>query len=239
MIIQACLNGARPKEHHPALPLTLEAMVSDAVACLAAGAHEFHIHPRDPRGREALTETDALVRALRKACPGSLVGVSTGGWIEDDVERTRQCIANWSCLPDYASVNLSEEDAPAICARLAEKGVGIEAGLATVDDARRFVTLPECHRVFRVLFEIEDQDLVSAERTLVEIQEILDGAGVTRSILLHGFDATVWHFVRKARDMRWSTRVGLEDGRTRVDGSQVGSNADMVLDAVRLFRNLH
>lgn len=236
MIIQACLNGARDKDHHAALPLTLEAMVSDAVACLDAGANEFHIHPRDPHGREALAETDALVQAVRKACPGSLIGVSTGAWIEDDVARTRNSISEWSCLPDYASVNLSEEDAPAICALLEMKGVGIEAGLATVDDARRFVTLAERHRVFRVLFEIEDQNLDRAERTLMGIQEVLDSAGVERSILLHGFDETVWHFIRRAREYRWSTRVGLEDGRTMLDGSPTKSNADMVLGAVQLFR---
>lgn len=78
MIIQACINGARSFNHHPALPLTLEAMISDARTCLAAGANEFHIHPRDPEGRESLRETDSLIRAIRRACPGSLVGVSTG-----------------------------------------------------------------------------------------------------------------------------------------------------------------
>lgn len=236
MIVQACLNGARRQDHHPALPLTLDAMLHDAVACVAAGANELHIHPRDAAGREALAETDTLIPALRKACPGSLVGVSTGAWIENDVALTRQRIAGWSCLPDYASVNLSEPDAPAVFSLLERIGVGIEAGLATVEDAKRFVTLPQRDRVFRLLYEIEEQDLERAEETLAGIVDVLTGAGIQRAVLLHGFDATVWHFVRKARDRRWSTRVGLEDGRYLADGSLARSNAQMVAEAVALFR---
>ncbi|RUX42332.1 3-keto-5-aminohexanoate cleavage protein, partial [Mesorhizobium sp. M7A.F.Ca.US.001.01.1.1] len=43
MIVQACINGARPRDFHPKLPLTAEAMASDAAACVAAGAAELHI----------------------------------------------------------------------------------------------------------------------------------------------------------------------------------------------------
>lgn len=235
MIIQACLNGARPAEHHPALPLTTEAMARDAVACVSVGATELHIHPRGPDGAESLAHVDDLVRAIRRACPGTLVGVSTGAWIENDVMLTRERIAAWSSLPDYASVNVSEDDAPAIFSLLETKGVGIEAGLATVDDAKRFVTLPERDRVFRVLFEIEEQDLDLAEATLDGILAVLEAADTQRSILLHGFDTTIWHFVQKARDMRWSTRVGLEDGCVLPDGSIASSNACLVAEAAALF----
>ena len=76
--------------------------------CVAAGAAELHIHPRGPDGRESLSAVDATVLAVRRACPGTLIGVSTGAWIENDAERTRKCISMWKELPDYASVNLSE-----------------------------------------------------------------------------------------------------------------------------------
>ena len=48
--------------------------------------------------------------------------------------------------------------------------------------------------------------------------------------LLHG---AVW----RAHRERWSTRVGLEDGCLRLDGERAAGNADMVSDAVRLFRS--
>ncbi|MEP0962179.1 MAG: 3-keto-5-aminohexanoate cleavage protein [Roseobacter sp.] len=236
MIIQACLNGARPAGYHPALPLTKEAMVTDALACVAAGAGELHIHPRGANGKESLAVVNELVGDIRSACPGTLVGVSTGAWIENDVKSTREHINAWSIIPDYASVNLSEVDAPAIFSLLETKGVGIEVGLATVKDAKRFVTLPQRNKVFRVLLEIEEQDLNQAEMTMEGIQAVLAKAGVQRPILLHGFDATVWHFVRKAREKRWSTRIGLEDGCMLEDQSIAQSNAVLVGEAVAIYQ---
>lgn len=237
MIIQACINGARSIGYHPALPLTIEAMVAAAVECVEAGAGELHIHPRNPDGKESLAHVDELVRGIRIACPGTLLGVSTGEWIENDHSLTREKIGKWSFLPDYASVNLSEADAPAIFALLEEKGVGIEAGLATVEDAKRFVTLPQRHSVSRVLFEIEEQDLGDAQKSLIGIEAVLEEAGVRRPVLLHGFDATVWHFAREARNRRWSTRVGLEDGCTLENQSIAESNAHLVSEAIAIFRN--
>ncbi len=78
MIIQACINGARPAGYHPNLPLMVDAMVRDGVASIEAGAAELHIHPRDDSGRESLASVDDTICAMRCACPGTLIGVSTG-----------------------------------------------------------------------------------------------------------------------------------------------------------------
>lgn len=236
MIVQACINGARPYGYHPRLPLTIDAMARDSMACVAAGAAELHIHPRNSDGRESLSAVDELMLAMRRMCPGTLVGVSTGAWIEDDAALTRQHIAAWQKLPDYASVNLSELDAPAIMSLLRDIGVGVEAGLATVMDAKRFIELPDCHQVFRILIEIEEQNLQEADRIVDEIVQILEDASIRRPILLHGFDETVWHFVKRARQQCWSTRIGLEDGRLREQGIVTDGNADLVADAVRIYR---
>jgi len=236
MIVQACINGARPFDYHPALPLTVEAMARDSAACVSAGAAEIHLHPRAADGQESLAAVDETIRLVRRACPGTLVGVSTGAWIEDDQRRTRDYIAAWRVLPDYASVNLSEADAPAIIGLLHSIGVGVEAGLATVDDARRFVALADCQRVFRILIEIDEQDLSAADRIADGIAAVLAEAGVARPILLHGFDATVWHFVDLARQRRWSTRIGLEDGCRRAYGDVARNNAQLVTDAVGMMR---
>ncbi|TAA46713.1 3-keto-5-aminohexanoate cleavage protein [Pseudoxanthomonas winnipegensis] len=236
MIVQACLNGARPPGFHPRLPLTIEAMARDGIACVAAGAGELHIHPRGADGREHLAAVDALMPAMRQACPGTLIGVSTGAWIEDDEAATRACIAAWRHLPDYASVNLSEPDAPAVMSLLREIGVGVEAGLSTVDDAERFIALEDHRRVLRVLIEVGEQDIDEADRIATDIVQVLTRAGVARPILLHGFDATVWHFIERAREQRWSTRIGLEDGRLSRDGRVTGGNADLVAEVVALYR---
>ncbi|TPN43463.1 MULTISPECIES: 3-keto-5-aminohexanoate cleavage protein [unclassified Mesorhizobium] len=236
MIVQACINGARPRDFHPELPLTVQAIASDAAACVAAGAAELHIHPRGADGRESLAAVDETVFAVRKACPGTFLGVSTGAWIENDVERTRAAIAGWRELPDYASVNLSEADAPAVMGLLRQRGVGIEAGLATTEDAERLVTFADRDRVLRILIEIDIQDLNAALDEAHGIAAVLERAEVRRPILLHGVDATVWPFVELAHRKRWSTRVGLEDSRTLADGRTAKDNAEIVAAAVAVFR---
>ena len=236
MIVQACLNGARQPDYHPKLPLTPEAMATDGVACLQAGAAELHIHPRGADLAESLAAVDSTIAVVRAACPGTLIGVSTGAWIENDMQRTRDCISNWTMLPDYASVNLSEDDAPEMMDILRSIGVGIEAGLATVADAECFVALADHHRVLRVLIEIEEQQPNAAIAIAETIVEVLARAKVTRPILLHGFDDTAWNFVELARKHNFSTRIGLEDCRYMPDGSLAAGNAELVAEAVALFR---
>lgn len=237
MIVQACLNGARPAGFHPALPLTAEAMARDGASCVDAGAAELHLHPRNADGRESLEAVDATILACRAACPGTLIGVSTGAWIEGDEALTRVSIAGWHELPDYASVNLSEPDAPAVMELLTHRGVGIEAGLASVADAERLVGFPGAERLFRILVEIEEQDISAARELACAIVAILECAILRRPILLHGFDATVWPLVELARERRWSTRVGLEDGRHLPDGTTAADNAALVACASAVLRN--
>ena len=238
MIVQACLNGARPNGYHSALPVTAEAIALDAVACVDAGAAELHVHPRGHDYRESLAAVDAVVDALRAACPGTLIGVSTGAWIEADIQRTRGAIAGWRSLPDYASVNLSEPDAPAVMGLLDELGVGIEAGVATVEDVNRFISLDVPRRVLRILIEIDDQNASTAIALADDIAARLHEAGLRKPILLHGNDDMLWPLVARAREQRWSTRIGLEDGDRMPDGTVTPDNAALVSAAVALFRDL-
>ncbi|MGL1349304.1 3-keto-5-aminohexanoate cleavage protein, partial [Vibrio parahaemolyticus] len=86
VIVQACLNGARAVGFHPALPVTAAALARDGAACVAAGAAALHVHPRGAGACESLAPAvvDAAVAAMRAACPGAELGVSTGEWIEGD-----------------------------------------------------------------------------------------------------------------------------------------------------------
>jgi len=233
MIIQACLNGARPGDFHPHLPLTAEAMASQGAACIAAGATDLHIHPRDARGRESLAAVDETVRVVRIACPGTPIGVSTGQWIESDASRTTRCIEAWRQPPDYASVNLSERDAPDVLAALHRIGVGIEAGLSSTADAERLVTLPRYDQCLRVLIEVEEQEMKRARDIVDEIASVLARTGCSLPILLHGVDATVWPSIHLAGQRGWSTRVGFEDGKLLPNSEVATSNAMLVGEAVR------
>lgn len=238
MIVQACINGARSADFHPTLPLDAEAMARDGAACVAAGAAELHVHARGADKRESLSPAamDPTIAALRRACPGTLIGVSTGAWIENDDVRTLVAIAGWRELPDYASVNLSEAAAPIVMESLRQRGIGIEAGLASVADAERLVSLDHGGRVLRILIEISEQTLDEAFAVSDGIEKVLERAGIRRAILLHGADATVWPFVRRAAERNWSTRVGLEDGKELPDGTVASGNAALTAAAVAIFR---
>ncbi|SEN68253.1 Uncharacterized conserved protein, DUF849 family [Sphingomonas gellani] len=236
MIVQACLNGARPADFHPDLPLTAAAMARQGAACIAAGAAELHIHPRNADGSESLEAVDETMLFVRQACPGIPVGVSTGEWIEGDAPRTLRRIEAWRDLPDYASVNLSEQGAADVMAALHRIGVGIEAGLSSTDDAERFVAVPGFSQCLRVLIEVEEQEMERARHIVDDVASVLVRAGCSLPILLHGFDATVWPLIDLADQRGWSTRVGFEDGKLLPDGKVATSNAMLVGEAVRNMR---
>jgi uncharacterized protein (DUF849 family) len=237
MIIQACLNGNRDETFHPAVPLTMAQMVDDALATVAAGAAEIHLHPRDKAGRETLHPdfVDETIYAVRQACPGTLVGISTADWIERDDRRRYDYLRSLSVLPDHASVNFADADCANVVEALRHKGIGIEAGLATAADARRFLDLGLAG-VLRILIEIASQDARAAwfEQTVIEGIVL---APLRKPILLHGCDTTVWRLVDTAFASGYSTRVGFEDGRLLPDGRVAPSNAAIVAAAVeRLAR---
>ena len=144
-MLQACLNGFRGPDYSPAVPLTPEALARDAATCLAAGANEFHVHPRSAGGLESFAADDigAALKAIRASVAGVPVGISTREGIIADPAARQRAFSAWQVLPDYVSVNLSEVDAPEVIRLMLQRGIGIEAGLATVADVERYVALPE------------------------------------------------------------------------------------------------
>ena len=181
MIVQACLNGDRRPGSHPRLPTDPAGLAADAAAVVQAGAHEIHLHVRSPDGRESLApaDVDATMAAIRAAIPGTLVGISTGTWIERDDDRRLAYMATWRELPDYASVNLSEPGAPAVIERLRRIGIGIEAGFASAADAERLIRLDLARLSLRILIEINEQDLAEAKAVTDAILAVLAGARVS------------------------------------------------------------
>src|SRR5689334_7568063 len=137
MLLQAALNGPYTKDEHPAMPVTAAELAADALACVRAGAGAIHLHPRDDSGEETLeaAAVNATVREVRAAC-GVPVGVSTGAWIEPDRALRLRHLGAWT-EPDYASVNVSEEGFEEVARALQARGIGVEAGVWSVEDAKR------------------------------------------------------------------------------------------------------
>lgn len=234
-MLQACLNGARDRNFNHTVPLTPQELARDAAACRAAGANEFHIHPRNANGAESFAAEDiaAALRAVRASVPGVPIGVSTREGIMADAAARQRVFQAWQVLPDYVSVNLSEADAPEVIRLMLKRGIGIEAGLATVADAERYVALPEATACLRILIEIEEQKSVDAIRAAHEIIAVLDRAGGRLPRQLHGYDVCKWAQHGEALRLGLDQRIGLEDGKLSPDGSIAESNAELIAAAVK------
>ena len=228
VLLQAALNGPFGKDLHPKLPVSVDELARDAVACVAAGAQAIHLHPRDADGAERLDAqvVDAVVAAVRDAC-GVPVGVSTGAWIEPDPGRRLELVAGWSA-PDYASVNLSEEGAADTMRTLLDAGVGIEAGVWSVEDAERLAATGLGDRVTRILVEPVDASAGDAVAVVDEIHAALERLGVTAPRLQHGDGAATWVLLRDAIRRGIDTRIGLEDTVDGPDGARAEGNAALV-----------
>jgi uncharacterized protein (DUF849 family) len=228
VLLQAALNGPFGKDVHPALPVSAPELVRDGAASVAAGAQAIHLHPRGGDGAERLDAqvVDAVVAAVREAC-GVPVGVSTGAWIEPDLGRRLELIAAWSA-PDYASVNLSEDGAFDVMRTLLDAGIGIEAGVWSVQDAERLAACGLGDRLTRILVEPVDVVVGDAVALVDEIHAALDRLGLAAPRLQHGDGEATWILLRDAIRRGIDTRIGLEDTVDGPDGSRADGNEALV-----------
>jgi uncharacterized protein (DUF849 family) len=236
LLVKACLNGNRPPGAHPALPLTPDELAAEAAAAVAAGAGALHVHPRDTDGSESLDApvVDAAVPAIRAACPGVPVGVSTAAWIVPDVAARVAAIRSWTSGPDFASVNLSEAGHREVMAALRDSGIGIEAGVWSIEDAAALADTGFAGEVVRVLVEAEDEVVATAVARAAAIDRALDRAGIGGPRLHHGAGQATWAVIRRAIEAGHDVRIGLEDTLVLEDGTPAAGNAELVAAAVAL-----
>ncbi|MGH2858466.1 MAG: 3-keto-5-aminohexanoate cleavage protein [Solirubrobacteraceae bacterium] len=228
MNVQACLNGARSRAEHPRVPLTPAELAADALACRRAGAFAVHLHPRDAKGLQSIDAgaCDAAVSAVRAAAPGLPIGLSTAEAIERDPFRRAAAVRGWRTPPDYVSVNVAEIGWAGIVRAALRAGIGVEAGLASPDEALELVRSPFVHQLVRVLIaaagEVEDARAISA-LVPVEIPQ-----------LWHGRGKHAWEIVTAAAAAGHDLRIGLEDVLVLPGGQAAPGNAALVAHAVAL-----
>lgn len=229
MWIQACLNGSRTSTEHSAVPLTPAALAADARCVLEAGARALHVHPRDKTKLESLAPDDVAetLTAIREACPGLAVGISTAAYIQPDLSKRLALITAWSVLPDFVSVNLSEPGIDRVLAMLVRRGVGLEAGIWTAEDARTLLTLTDVPWL-RLLLEPWESDSEQANLMVDAIEAVLGDALPDVPRLIHGTDGAAWALL--ARGMRGGhlSRIGLEDTLLLPTGDPVSDNAALM-----------
>jgi uncharacterized protein (DUF849 family) len=228
MAVKACLNGARTRAEHPAVPLAPAELAADAIAVRHAGAFAVHVHPRDGGGAQTMEARvcDAAVAAIRAAVPGMPVGLSTSEAIDPDPFARAAAVTAWRRRPDFVSVNLSELGWAGIVRAALHAGIGVEAGLAAPADAEDFARSPFTHQVVRALVEVDG----GAEDARAIAQLIPDDVRQ----LWHGYGAQTWEVISAGVAAGVDVRVGLEDVLVLPNGRIAGNNAELVAEAVEL-----
>ena len=245
VFLQACLNGDR----ETGAPRTPEELAAEARACVAAGAVSLHAHPRGDDGSETLEPAHiaAALRALRAAVPGVELSFSTGLWITNgDVDARMRLIGAWTERPDLVSVNVSEDGWRELAGLLAERRIGIEAGVWTARDAELLADSGLVARwghdsrargtrhhppVHRILVEPRTENADEAVALAQEIDAALDAAAIPTPRLHHGVGPATWAVLDAAVPLGREIRIGLEDVLTLPDGRRAPDNAALVVEA--------
>ena len=219
-MLQACLNGSRAAEEHPALPLTPERLAEDAADVAALGVTSVHIHPRDVIGAPTLVgpEVATTIATVRAAVPGIEISVST------NVPGSRTAlIASWAPLaagrPDIASVHVGLPGWRELAAALHQVNVAVELVVAAPE---QFGELPPGTTRIAV---------TATEHTAESLLRLVEPLGVP--ILLHGRDSDAWPVFIYAARLEHQVRMGLEDTLRMPDGRQARNNAELIATARR------
>ncbi|GAA3846813.1 3-keto-5-aminohexanoate cleavage protein [Brevibacterium ammoniilyticum] len=242
-MIKVCVNGPRTPSDHVRISPDPIIAAAEAAAGIAAGAEAVHVHPKSTDGRDSLrgVDLDRFVVAMRQACPGVPVGVTSGAWAAPAVADRLAAIASWTVLPDFVSLNWHEEGADDVAALLRKRGIGIEAGIWHTEGLAAWVASPHRSACLRALVEIQAgsglADAGTGSLAEVAARQLADGV-IAREpglpVLLHGEDEHAWPMLRLAFAWGMDTRIGLEDTLVLPDGTPADGNGALVAAAVEL-----
>lgn len=234
-VLLAALNGDRV---HPAVPRTPPELAAEARAAVDAGAASVHLHPFDDNGQQTLEAAScaAALQAVRAACPGIPISLSTFAAIEPDPDRRHALVAAWTDLPDLVTANQGEAGILELCQLLWERGIGTEAGLLVLSDAEAFVAAGIAPRCIRVLLEPLDADPDEAVAHAAAMERTLDGAGVSIERIYHGEGIASWAVNRYGASRGCGIRTGLEDAPVLPDGRLASGNGELVAAAAAILR---
>ena len=182
VIIMVAPNGARKtKLDHPALPISIEETVKEAVNCHVAGATVLHAHVRGKQNEHVLDVGlyRELIAEMNQQTPDMLVQITTEAVGIYSIEQQVACVQ--TLVPEMTSIalreissNYSEPDTAQTFFTWTETaGVHIQHILYSVEDLSHFIQyrqqgiIPDSHRcVLFVLgryaadFQSDPSDLV-------------------------------------------------------------------------------
>ena len=233
--LQVALNGDQLHSAAPRTPSSIGVAASKAVS---AGANGIHVHAFDSAGRETLDGSACaeVLRNIRRLCPDTPISLTTSATIVANPTERLRIVEAWEDLPDLVTANQGEAGIAALCELLLARGVQIEAGLLTVNDAIAFVNSGLAPRCRRVLIEPLEIDINEALRNAEAMEEIVVNAGITLEQVHHGYGIACWAVNLRALAKGHGIRTGLEDVTVLPDNSPARDNAALVAAAVELIQ---
>lgn len=251
VIITCAITGAETtKDRQPALPVTPSEQAAAAAEAVKAGAAVIHLHVREDDGRpsQRVERFEESIRLIRKAAPGVIIQISTGGAIGEPIENRARPL---SLKPEMASLNLGTmnfgdevffnhpRDIVALAAKMREFGVMPELEVYEVgmlESAFRMARQGILREPLHVQFVLGVPGGMSGEAAnLVHLVEMIPAgihwgvAGVGRYQLPLAVQALV---------MGGHVRVGFEDNVYYSKGVLATSNAQLVERVVRIAREV-
>jgi len=248
-IITVAITGSVPrKKDNPAVPISTAEQVESTQEAFEAGAALVHLHVRN-EDESPTSSPDRFARVLegiRKACPGIITQISTGGRSGSGRERG----AMLSLKPDMASLATGSVNFPA---RVYDNPPDLVDWLAT--EMQRFGVKPEVEAFdLSMIFQADAMRRAGKIEGPLHVQFVMgvkNAMPVDRDVFLF-YVATLkrldpeatWTGAGIGRDqatlVRWSLeqgghcRTGLEDN-VRLDKQTLApSNAALVKQAVDL-----
>jgi 3-keto-5-aminohexanoate cleavage enzyme len=88
IITVAGVGAELTRDMTPYVPLTPDEIAAEAAKVQSLGARVFHLHVRDNQGRPTCDPhvIRTVIRKIRKAAPGMILQISTGGSVTDTAE---------------------------------------------------------------------------------------------------------------------------------------------------------
>jgi uncharacterized protein (DUF849 family) len=236
-LLEAALNGSRSRAEHPAVPRTPGELATEARAAVDEGAKVVHLHPYSAEGAETLEAEPcaAAIRAVRAACPGVPVSLSTSAGIEPEPRRRLELVASWTELPDLVTANQDETGILELCEHLIARGVGIEAGLSSASEAEAFVGSTIAERCVRGLVEPLEASADRAMANAAAIEEVLLGAVESLEQIHHGDGLASWAVNARGLRRGHGIRTGIEDTTVMPDARPADGNGALVRAAAEMI----
>ncbi len=242
-------NGARKtKADHPALPITLDEVVADAIACSDAGADGLHLHLRNTEGGHVLDAglyREALVE-LRQAVPDMVLQITTEAVGLYTAEQQRKVVEDVN--PEAVSISLVEmlkdteiSTAAALYNRCTEAGIAVQHILYAERDMQLMLDMFTCGAVdpnaVQLLFVLGrySKDQQSAPSDLTPFIQWMQTHCPSAEWAACAFGRHETKCLVAADREGGSVRVGFENSFFNDNGEIASSNVERVLELRQLM----